>query len=597
MYNEKVMEAFKNPKNVGEIENAISSVDGINMSVVVVRKNSEGRQLICAFYTEHNAVDVANIKSAISSKLPKYMMPHIFTVLPEMPLTPSGKINRKALPDIDLTNISNDVEYVKPQTELQKELGKLMEKVLNYSPIGLNDDFFDIGGDSLKAIEFVSKAHSEGIYFNLQSIFDNPTLKSLCEHIENGDKEQISFKDMDFTQINKVLEKNTLDDVSIYEKCEVGNTLFAGATGFLGIHILADFLDNDNGMAYCLVRGADKQKAVKRLNDLLEFYFGDKYINSDRIVVLCADLQKENFGLTDDEYDDLVKNVKTVINTAASVKHYGSYKYFYETNVETAKNLIVFCKKADAKLIHTSTLSVSGNSFGDEFDGYISETEKHFYESSLYIEQPLENVYARSKFEAEKTILEEMSNGLKANIMRMGNLTNRFTDAKFQKNHESNAFLNRLKAILELGIFPEYLMDLYLEFTPIDDAASAVMAIARHFSTEQTVFHINSIKVMYMDKVLECFKKCGIDMKVVDAATFTEVLRNTTKQSGSEYIFETFINDMDEDDKLNYDSNIRIENDFTVEYLRKLGFEWPDVDFDYIKRYIEYFRNIGYLEV
>ena len=80
-----------------------------------------------------------------------------------------------------------------------------------------NDDFFDIGGDSLKAIEFVSKAHSEGIYFNLQSVFDNPTLKSLCEHIENGDKEQISFKDMDFTQINKVLEKNTLEDVSISE--------------------------------------------------------------------------------------------------------------------------------------------------------------------------------------------------------------------------------------------------------------------------------------------------------------------------------------------------------------------------------------------
>ena len=54
---------------------------------------------------------------------------------------------------------------------------------------------------------------------------------------------------------------------------------------------------------------------------------------------------------------------------------------------------------------------------------------------------------------------------------------------------------------------------------------------------------------------------------------------------------------MDENDKLNYDSNIRIENDFTVEYLRKLGFEWNDIDFEYIKKYVEYFRNIGFLEV
>lgn len=582
---------------LGEIENAICSVDGISQAVVVVRKDENGRQLICAFYTEKTAVDVAEIKSAILSKLPKYMLPHIFTVLDKMPLTPSGKINRKALPEVNLSNISNDTEYVKPQTELQKAIAAIMEKVLNYSPVGLNDDFFDLGGDSLKAIEFVSKAHSEGIYFNLQAVFDNPTVFHLCEYIENGDKERISFADMDFSAIDNLLKKNTIESITAPQKCEVGNVLFAGVTGYLGIHILADFLENDIGTAYCLVRGADKKAAEQRFYELLKFYFGEKYINSDRIVVLCADLQSENFGLSEEEYEALTQNVHTVINTAASVKHYGSYQYFYEANVETVKNLIDFCKKADAKLIHTSTLSVSGNSFGDEFDGYISETEKHFYESSLYIGQPLENVYARSKFEAEKLILEETANGLKANIMRMGNLTNRYSDGKFQKNHESNAFLNRLKAILNLGIFPDYLMDLYLEFTPIDDAAGAVMAVVRHFNTEQTVFHINSTKVLYMDKVLEYLKKCGIDIRIVSADTFTQALRNTAKQIGTEYIFETFINDMDNEDKLNYDSNIRIENDFTVQYLKRLGFEWSDIDFEYIKKYIEYFREIGYLEV
>lgn len=582
---------------LGEIENAICSVEGVSQAVVVVRKDESGRQFICAFYIEKENVDLMDIKSIITSKLPKYMMPHMFMAISEMPLTPSGKIDRKKLPAIDLTSIYNNVPFVKPNTELQKEIADIMKKVLNCSSVGLNDDFFDLGGDSLKAIEFVAKAHNRGIYFNLQAVFDNPNVKELCGYIENGNKEQISFEDMDFMQINKTLSKNTLDNMTVPRRCKVGNVLFAGATGYLGMHILADYLDNDTGIAYCLVRGADKQKATERLNNLLEFYFGNKYINSDRIIVLCADLQKEKFGLNDNEYRDLIKDVKTVINAAASVKHYGSYKYFYETNVETVKNMIAFCKKADVKLIHTSTLSVSGNSFADEFDGHISETEKHFYESSLYIEQPLENVYARSKFEAEKIILEEISNGLKANIMRMGNLTNRFSDGKFQRNHESNAFLNRLKAILNLGVFPEYLMDLYLEFTPVDDAASAVMTIARHFNTEQNLFHINSTKVMYMDKVLECFKKCGIDIQVVDGVKFKEALRNTAKQSGTEYIFETFINDMDENDKLNYDSNIHIENDFTTEYLRKLGFEWSDIDFGYIKRYIEYFRGIGYLGV
>ncbi len=580
-----------------EIESAICSIDGISQAVVVVRKNNEGRQLICAFYTG-TEVDAKDIRSHIGKKLPKYMLPHICTHLDEMPLTSSGKINRKALPEVDLANIGNDTEYVVPETQMQKELCKLIEVVLGTTPVGVTDDFFDLGGDSLKAIEFVSKAHNEGIYFNLQNVFDYPTVKALCECIESGDKQPISFDDVDFTEVNKILEKNKVECITASKKKDVGNILLAGATGYLGIHILADFLDNDKGVAYCLVRGKDKVDSTKRLQELLNFYFGNKYADMNRIEVICADLQKDKFGLSDEEYNELLGNVDTVINCAASVKHYGSYKYFYEANVETTKRLIDFCKEADAKLIHTSTLSVSGNTFGDAFDGYISETEKHFYESSLYIEQPLENVYGRSKFEAEKAVLDAMCDGLQANIMRMGNLTNRISDGQFQKNHESNAFLQRVKGVLELGLFPEYLIKdtNYSEFTPIDEAANAVMTIARHFSTEQTVFHINSIKVVYFDKLVEIINQLGYDLKLVNGTVFTEALRQTAKQTGMEHIFETFINDMDENDQLNYDSNIRIENDFTVQYLKQLDFEWSDISIDYLRKYVEYFKKIGYLK-
>lgn len=578
---------------LGEIENAICSIDGISQAVVVVRKNNESRQLICAFYTGTER-DAKEIRSLIGKKLPKYMLPHIFTHLDEMPLTSSGKISRKALPDVDLENISNDTEYVAPENSRQKELCRLIETVLGTTPVGITDDFFDIGGDSLKAIEFVSKAHNEGIYFNLQNVFDYPTVKALCECIENGDKQTVSFSDVDFSKVNAILAKNTVEQINKPAKVDVGNILLAGATGYLGIHILSDFLDNDNGTAYCLVRGKDKADSTKRLQELLNFYFGDKYADMNRIEVICADLQKDNFGLTNAEYADLLGKVDTVINCAASVKHYGSYKYFYETNVETVKHLIDFCKGSSAKLIHTSTLSISGNGFGDDFNGYVSENEVHFYENCLYIGQPLDNVYARSKFESEKAVLDAISDGLQANIMRMGNLTNR-TDGKFQKNYESNAFLNRLRGVIDLGVFPDYLMDLYMEFTPIDDAARAVMTIARHFDKNFTVFHINSTKVVYFDKALEYFNKLGCRLEVVNGEKFTELLRHTANQSNISYIFETFINDMNEEDKLEYDSNIRIKNEFTVKYLRNLGFEWTDIHFEYIKNYINYFKSIGYL--
>lgn len=584
-----------------EISNTICSVDGVDQAIVLVRKEPAGDQVICAFYTGNKNTGIDRIREAVKDKLPKYMMPHVFTYLPQMPLTANGKIDQKALLDMDLGKGEQQTEYKKPVGEVQKQLAVMMEHVLNYSPVGQNDDFFDLGGDSLKAIEFVSEAHSEGIYFSLQNVFDYPTLQSLSECIEKGNSEDFSLETVDFTEINQILEKNNMRAGEPPEKTELGNALLAGATGYLGIHILADFLEHDKGNIYCLVRGADIENSRERLKDLLRFYFGGKFLEDrrleeQRIKVICADLQKDDFGLSRPEYMELTENVHTVIHAAASVKHYGSYKYFDDVNVGTTRRLVKFCMESGARLIHTSTLGVSGNSFADTFDGYTSEDEKHFYENNLYIGQPLDNVYARSKFNAERVVFENMGKGLQANIMRMGNLTNR-SDGVFQLNYDTNAFLMRIKAVLELGMVPDYLEDLYLEFTPVDAAASAVMTIARHFSMKQTVFHINSNQVVYMDKLLAYFHKLGCGLEMVSGNEFTERLRRTMKESGREYIYETFINDMDADDRLNYDSKIRIENGFTIEYLRRLGFEWPEIGLEYLRNYVNYFRKIGYLEV
>ncbi len=220
----------------------------------------------------------------------------------------------------------------------------------------------------------------------------------------------------------------------------------------------------------------------------------------------------------------------------------------------------------------------------------------HFFERDLYIGQPLDNVYTRSKFEAERAVLEAMGKGLRANIFRMGNLTSRLSDGVFQKNYETNAFLKRVKAFLELGMIPDYFMSLYVEFTPIDEAASAVMTIARHFSAEQTVFHINSTKVFYMDALIKCCRKLGYPMEVVSREKFTAALRKTMEQSGMEHIFETFINDLDANDQLAYDSRIHIETQFTEEYLRRLGFAWTDLGVEYLRKYLGYLQKIGYMK-
>ena len=167
---------------LGEIENAIVNIDGVTQCAVVVRKDENDRQLICAFYTGAET-DARDFRTILGTKLPKYMIPHAFVRLTEMPLTSSGKISRSSLPEIDLESISTDIEYVAPETEEEKALVKAIKVVLNVEEVSVLDNFFDLGGDSLLSIELTSELENNGYTVTVKSIFDATDIQALAKEL------------------------------------------------------------------------------------------------------------------------------------------------------------------------------------------------------------------------------------------------------------------------------------------------------------------------------------------------------------------------------------------------------------------------------
>ena len=174
---------------LGEIESAIQRIEGINRAVVVVRKDKEDRQLICAFYTGEDK-KASQLREELGKSLPKYMIPHIFTHLAEMPLTASGKANRNALPEIDLENISTEAEYVAPSTSAETVLAECTGKVLGYEKVSVLDNFFDIGGDSLKAIELTARLEEKGYTVAVKEIFSCKNIRELAVKLEEKEAEE-----------------------------------------------------------------------------------------------------------------------------------------------------------------------------------------------------------------------------------------------------------------------------------------------------------------------------------------------------------------------------------------------------------------------
>lgn len=572
---------------LGEIQKQILNIPDIQEAVVTVFNKNK----LCAFVKSDKEIIKNRIREQLEKVLPLYMVPNVIVQVDKIPLTVSGKVDNIKLLDLIKEIETNQVEYVAPENDLQKTFCEIWSKLLN-TKIGIDDNFFHLGADSLMAIAFKTQLLELDVDIPYQNIFTYPTVRLLSESYRLSKSEKESQKEEKiYEQINKRLSVNTIENIKKIKRVNIKDILLLGATGFLGAHILNSFLQEEKGKVFCLLRKKYGVLPEERLKKTLHFYFGERYDNliNRRIFVIEGDIVQDNLGITEDSFLD---DVTTVVNSAAIVKHYGRYETFEKINIEGTKNIVNFCKKYNKKLLHMSTLSISGNS---NLDKNSSKEITEFSEKNLYINQELNNIYTTTKFEAEKIILTEVENGLKANILRFGNITNRYSDGIFQMNAQDNAFANRIKSFANIGSIPKGLEDVKLDFAPVDYCADAVIKILNYFNSEFIVFHIDNQKHIKVKKLVEIINQLGVKIEEIEDSEFKKKLISLSKNKEKKKLISGIINDLNANKDLIYKTNIKINSDFTMEYLRKLNFEWPNINKKYLKKYIDYFKNINFL--
>lgn len=364
--------------------------------------------------------------------------------------------------------------------------------------------------------------------------------------------------------------------------------------GFLGSHILDSYLKNESGKIYCIVRPEPGLTSEVKLYEKLNYYFGKKYndIINKKIFVIEGDITKEGFGLNQSDLLDLSNSIDIVINSAAKVSHYGNYQDFYNANVKSVNNIITFCKNFNKRFYQISTESVSGNSLGMNNSKPLSNGTIKFTENDFYINQSLENVYVRSKFEAEYKIIDAISKGLDGYILRMGNLMPRIKDFKFQENAKDNAYISRIIAFLKLGAIPESIKNIHLEFTPIDSAANAIIKIIQSPSSTNRIFHLLNHNYVYLDSILKILKKINLKIDILPENNFKDLISETLNNKKSKDILNLLINDFDNNLNLLYKNSIIINSDFTINYLNNLNFAWPEIKKEYLIAVIKLIRRL-----
>ncbi|MCL2355446.1 MAG: SDR family oxidoreductase, partial [Oscillospiraceae bacterium] len=582
-----------------EIEKCILDTNLIDKVVVTDYKETHNRHYLCAYYLAEFGVDIKLLREHLLKHLPNYMVPQYFMRLTEFPYTPNGKIDKKSLPAPKVEEASAHGEYVKPTNELQKYLCSLWQELLKIEVIGINDDFFLCGGDSILAMQMQVQLLKDGYNITYSTIFKYTTIALLSQFIEeNQNKEIIDIADMNGTNLKEVNEKYTdiLESATVlpseYKKSELGGVLLAGVTGYLGIHILREIIENTESVVYCIVREKQNEGPESRLRKTFKYYFKGKYkdLLGKRIFLVMGDLSAHKFGLKDEEYERLSQEVNSVINCSANVKHYGMEDEFKRDNVNSVRNLINFCKQFGKKLYHTSTTGVSAHI--DKPD--VSTLD--FNESSLYIGQSLVNIYIKTKFEAELLVLDAIAGGVDAYILRIGNLMGRYEDGLFQHNYSTNSLLNRVTSFTKIKCIPTTLKYVDFEFTPVDYAARASVLLAQYSNKSNRIFHVCNTTYLNAEEFAKLYSKLYEEIEFVSLSEFKKLIKTLlAKSEDMSFKLRDIVEELNFDHKRR-NCKIITKADFTIKFLENLDFEWKPIDEIYFKKVFDYLIKIGYIK-
>ena len=591
-----------------EVEAVIRGFNGIRDVTVQAYDYEGGGKYLAAFVVSDNTVDMDALREFIKGQKPAYMVPAAIVQIEKIPLTVNQKVDKKALPEPRLQKAA----YVAPEGKTEKDFCAIFEEILGVERVSAEDDFFEVGGNSILAMKVVIAAEKAGYSIVYNDVFSYTTPRLMAEFLGAGSEESeetseamgtteggtwvppvVGSDKYDYTQIHELLSHNTIEAFRSGEHQAIGDVLLLGATGYLGSHVLHELIVNHSGKIYCLVRPGKEESGLDRLKAMQRYYFGDNDASTadalydSRIIVIDGDAT-DSASL---ERFEAPHSGMTAINCAASVKHFAKGNEIDRVNVESVKNLTAWCLRWDARLVHIST----GSIMGSRKNG-LPPTSYRFTEQVLYAGQEINaNQYVHSKFMAERHIYEEiLEHGLKAKVMRVGNLAPRAQDGEFQINYSTNTYMNSLQAYQALGFIPYDALIKLTEFSPIDALAKAILALATTPEDCVCFIPMNTHRPL-MGDVIRVLSTIKDPIQGAENETFAKALNEALASESKSQSVSTLIAYKNNDNVQTIGLDC-LNCDYTNRVLERLGFSWPETGSAYIRQFIERLAEKGFFK-
>jgi len=590
-----------------EIEAALTAHDLV-VDAAVTPCMPDGKTTLAAYFTtspesDDEAPTTDDLRSFLLRRLPPYMLPSTFLHLPTMPLATTGKIDLAALPTPTFLETASDRDREDSAGLTERVVAGIWRQVLHVDRVNPQDNFFRLGGDSVKAAQLLANLReSLGILITqirplIRLLLDDATLRSFAAAVERARAGMLSddARPIDFqaeATLDLPVTRSPADSASWQKPAHI---LLTGATGFLGVYLLRQLLVSTDAVVHCLVRADDQERAMARLQVNASHYFHDdlrRYRDTGRIRALPGDLAEPRLGLTDDEFDRLARTVDVIHHPGGIVNFIYPYAHMCPANVEGTREIIRMAARYRNIPVHyTSTMAVVAG-FGTAGIRQVTESTPPAFPDHLSVG------YVESKWVAEALLLEAARQGLPVAVYRAADISG---DQQTGAWNTATEMCAMKKFVVDTGLSP--VAELPLDYTPVDCFAAAVTHIAATRLPRGEIYHLTNPGKVNISVLADRLRSHGHKVREVPWDEWVErIAEVAVEQPGHPMTpFAPLFIDRCTAGTMSV-AEMYLETTFPVftrdnveSALHGSGIEIPPVSTELLDRYIDYLTRVDFL--